>query len=606
MLNLKQPLTIIVTMITVFIVVNNFLIYPTNTIAYDVFGYYLYLPLAFLFEGDSQEAIQYLNEIRETYSSSETFYQIQTLPNGEFVMKYTSGWAICYAPFFFIGHLVALLSGYPADGFSQPYQVAIFSGSLFYSLVGIYFLVKLLRQFFGKSLTVALVLILVFGTNYLVHVTMYGQNAMSHNLLFTLYTLIIWLTIKWYKTRKTSTIIFLGIVCGLTILIRPTEFVCLIIPLLWPTTENRITLFKSYIKQLFIFTLFVILLGSVQLIYWKMKTGDFLFIDYGNPAEGLDLLGPHTMDTLFSFRKGWFIYTPIMLFATMGFIAIYRMNRKLFLPLFTFFVLNLYLVSSWSCWWYATSFSQRALIPSMVIMLIPLGYLLKFIWTNKPLLQYLTGAIVVILITLNIFQSIQFHKGVIPGDRMTKEYYFSSFGSLTPNEELKKDLLLIDRYHPGKIDYQDKSKYSQKTILLNTFEDSSASKAVVNLNGNQTYKLDSNHIFSEPFKIAYNEITDRDHAFIRVTAKIYKVGKENNLPCLLTASFDYKNKVYKWESVSLEKLPFEEWETIELIYLTPEPRTLQDHLTVHFWHRNLNTIYIDDFKVEVFEPKNKY
>ena len=232
--NINKRITLTLALIVVFVIANNIFLSPSNIISYDVFGYYLYLPLTFLVEGDSQEALAYLNEIKTTYASSDTLYQIQYLPNGDFVMKYTSGWAICYAPFFFIAHVIASITDYPADGFSQPYQLAVFIGSLIYTLIGIHFLFKIARYFFEKWLTIVLLVLIILGTNYLIHITMYGQNAMTHNLLFTGYTLIVWLTIQWYEKRKLKTILFLGIVCGLVILTRPTEIVCLLIPLLWP------------------------------------------------------------------------------------------------------------------------------------------------------------------------------------------------------------------------------------------------------------------------------------------------------------------------------------------------------------------------------------
>jgi len=56
---------------------------------------------------------------------------------------------------------------------------------------------------------------------------------MTHNYLFTAYALILWLTMRWHEVYKIKYLILMGIICGLTILSRPTEFVCLIIPLLW-------------------------------------------------------------------------------------------------------------------------------------------------------------------------------------------------------------------------------------------------------------------------------------------------------------------------------------------------------------------------------------
>ena len=77
--------------------------------------------------------------IFQTYNPSGTFYQAFELPNGNWSPIYTMGYAILYAPFFFIAHIWALLSNYPADGFSFPYQFSIANGVMIYIILGVFF-----------------------------------------------------------------------------------------------------------------------------------------------------------------------------------------------------------------------------------------------------------------------------------------------------------------------------------------------------------------------------------------------------------------------------------------------------------------------------------
>ena len=51
------------------------------------------------------------------------------------VIKYPAGMAILMLPFFLIAHVIAMLLGYSADGFSAPYEVMVFVGHTFYLLV---------------------------------------------------------------------------------------------------------------------------------------------------------------------------------------------------------------------------------------------------------------------------------------------------------------------------------------------------------------------------------------------------------------------------------------------------------------------------------------
>jgi hypothetical protein len=102
------------------IVVLNFLFPPVKVLTWDAFGYYLYLPLEFIYHDLRLENMDVLRELFEKYYPSSTLYQVFKSPEGGWLIKYTMGLALMQSPFFFIGHLVAILSDFPADGFSQP------------------------------------------------------------------------------------------------------------------------------------------------------------------------------------------------------------------------------------------------------------------------------------------------------------------------------------------------------------------------------------------------------------------------------------------------------------------------------------------------------
>jgi len=367
----------------------NYWLMPQNNLCYDVFGYYLYIPFQFIYHDLGISHIEVLNGIVAKYHNTDTLYQIIQQPNGASVMKYSMGMSFFYAPFFFIGHGFAYLLGYPMDGFSLPYQKSIFIGGIIYSILGIWLLMKVLLHFFSDKVSAITLLLIVVATNVLVHFSMYGQNAMSHNMLFFSYALILWLTIKWHETYKLKHIIGLAIICGLSILSRPSEIVCLLIPFLWGVADFRglkgkITLLIKNKRQMLLFFLIIVLIGSFQMIYWKIITGKFLFYSYGaNAGEGFEFLSPYLYEVLFSFRKGWLLYTPIMIFAIIGFVQVYKKNRFIFWALFAYFLLNLYVVSSWSCWWYAQSFSQRSLIQSYPVMAIGLGYFIQWLMNQR-------------------------------------------------------------------------------------------------------------------------------------------------------------------------------------------------------------------------------
>lgn len=411
----KFPVSKTVAILLIAILVySGFTFFPNNILSWDVFGYYLYLPFTFIYNdlGINNESI--VHEIIDKYHNSATFYQAIKLPAGNYVLKYSMGMSVLYSPFFFIGHLYAKISGYPADGFSLPYQYAIFIGGLFFTVTGIIALRKVLIQFFNDKITAITMTIIVLGTNYFYHSSFHGQNAMSHNFLFTTYVFIIWLTILWHRSQKLKHMIILGIVCGLTILSRPSEIVCLAIPLFWgiwnkETVIEKFNLLVRQKKQVILFLIILLIIGSLQFVYWKIFTGKFLYNSYGaNAGEGFEFLRPYTLKVLFSFRKGWLIYTPLMIFSILGLAVLYRKNRVIFFPLLVYFITNLYIVSSWSCWWYAQSFGQRALIQSYPVMAISLGYFLVYINDKKKNFRIAIYFVLFAFIILNLFQTKQF------------------------------------------------------------------------------------------------------------------------------------------------------------------------------------------------------
>ncbi len=93
------------------------------TISYDVSGYYLYLPAIFIYH--DIHYLEFQKELNNKYRYSPGDYQGVQLPDGNYTMKYSTGAAIMYLPWFFAGHIFAKVYDYPADGFSLPYQAAL-------------------------------------------------------------------------------------------------------------------------------------------------------------------------------------------------------------------------------------------------------------------------------------------------------------------------------------------------------------------------------------------------------------------------------------------------------------------------------------------------
>jgi len=613
---IKNPLSLTAAVLcSLLIIVFRFHDTINNVLSWDVFGYYLYLPATFIYHDLGLKDLTWVHHIMDKYHNSATFYQACLGPTNHMVFRYSMGLAFLYGPFFFIAHWLAPVLGYPADGFSLPYQYCQVIGGLIWCIIGIFMLRKLLHYYFSDKVVAFTLLAILAGTKYLG--TASCSTLMPHTLLFTLYTLILWFTVKWHEDERPGYLIILGIFIGLAIVIRPPEVISILIPLLWGI-HNRSSLYEKVKKILHqavpvIFFLFIIFLVFLpQMLYWKAHAGKFLYDSYVNPGEGFDFFPPHTLKFLFSFRKGWFIYTPVMLVALYGFYFIYREKRQMFWPFTIFFILNLYIVSSWSCWWYGECFSQRGMVQSYPLMVIPIAMVIDHWSKLKSVIRYFWFIVLSFLILLNLFQHWQYYfKYIISPTRMTAAYYFKTFGTTKVHPENTK-LLLVDREMSKEEFLRNSNQYTQRSLGGLTFE-----KPWNNTNihpedslvhtGEYALRLDTDCLYTPAVVIRYKNITTKEYAWIRVTAWIFPTRDPRENPTKLVTLYTHKGGIYDYNAQDIDKLSSSvtpgQWNKIELYAMILQVRNSNDTLMVYLWHVGRKPVFTDDLKVEAFEPK---
>jgi hypothetical protein len=391
-------------------------------IAHDVILYYEYLPATFIYK-----------DITLSFTSQDpAFFQDKIWKisglEGKSVSKMTMGLSVLYSPFFLAAHALAGVSGYPADGYSIPYRVALVISSIIYMALGFIFLIRLLRKYFARSAVALTVMAIGLGTNLYFYTTL--EPTMSHSYNFFLFAAFIFLTDIWVERPSWLNTILLGLVGGLIVLVRPSNGVILIVLPLWKVEsisalKERISLFlKNYLKTGTI-ALLLVLVFLPQMLYWKYLTGHYFFYSYRD--ERFFFNDPAIIKGLFSYRKGWLVYTPIMAFSLIGIIVLYFKNRKFFWPVLAFTVINLYIVFSWWCWWYGGGFGQRALIESYALLSIPFAAFITFIFKKKRILRIIFLVLVAGFLSLNIFQTRQYYIGIIHWDSMSKYNYWDTF-----------------------------------------------------------------------------------------------------------------------------------------------------------------------------------
>ncbi len=579
-----------------FVVWNNL---PSQIIAYDVLGYYAVLPLLFIYNDLTLANHEAFMAVVNHYEATDVLYQMVEIEPGRWVMKYPLGMAVFYAPFFFIGHLLAVLGPWPSDGFSPPYHYAMAAGSVLYSAVGIYLLSRVLHQYFKRGAALASLIVVLFGSNWLV--THGVSMMMPHIPLFASTAAVLWLTPKWLQSFHSKTGLALGFVLGLSALARPTEAWLAVIPLLWnvhstSSLKTRIgLLFKRNIRATLKVSAMVLAFAAVQLMYWKWATGSWLYTEYGNSGEEMDWLTPHTIDFLFSFRKGWFIYTPIMIPVILGFIPLWKHSRELFWAALVFIAGSIYLASSWSTWWYAASFSQRPMVQVLPVLALPAAAGWSIIQRSKRTVRGIIVSAIALLVLFNLFQSWQFVRGILPADRMTKAYYSAIFLRTQIPEGAKK-LLLIDRVKPYDVHHMPADGYRAIEPIIMPVDNGSGDPMA-----NPVW-LPPECEYAGSVSISYDHITASDHAFLVLEGEVYVEDPDVLAQVFVIMTLTKNGKSYGYRGEPLNRLvktpaEAERWLPLQFTYLTPEIRNNSDMVTLYLWQPTPVRIALRRFKV---------
>lgn len=407
---------------------------PLKVTTWDAFGYYMYLPGTFIYNDVTE--LNWLEEIESEYQlTGGELYQAQIHDNGNYVFKYLGGIAVLQAPFFFIGHTIAINSHYKADGFSPPYQWSVAFGALMYCILALFLLRRILLYYFKDKTVAFSLLLLVLATNFIQYVSI--DSAQSHAFIFPLYVILLYATMKWHKSPKIIWAALIGLVIGLATISRPTEAIMIFIPILWgsQTKEDRKekwALVKAH-KTHVIFTVVFGIIGILpQLIYWKIASGSFIY-DVGSKWF---FLNPW-FRVLFGFENGWFIYTPVTILFVAGFFFIKEFPfRK---SVLVFCLLNIWIIIAWSDWKYGATYSTRALVQSYAVFALPFAAIVDWLLNHKWKVIYY--AIGVYLIGVNLFQIGQYGTTVLHYRDMNRQYYSSIY---LDNNPTPLDMSLLD------------------------------------------------------------------------------------------------------------------------------------------------------------------
>ncbi|MFT5818933.1 MAG: hypothetical protein ACI8ZM_000154 [Crocinitomix sp.] len=420
----KTPLLLTLALLVLHFAQKDFSNPYERPIAGDAQAYYAYLPATFIYGDFSYEFIPEINAKYYPESHQKSF--LKPVGDGK-VNKTFPGVALLYLPFFLMAHTLALIFGADADGYSNIYQVCFDLGLWTYLFLGLVFFIKVLQKMaISKRIAVWSSLIVLLGTN-MVFYSVYDQSV-THIYNFFMINALLYYLIKFKENKQFKPLgvaLFLFALIGIT---RPTNV--LVVGLIFffiPDLKFYKSLF-SYCFQAKNIIRIVPILGGVLIIpfiLWKVQTGNWVVYSYGD--EGFNFSNPHLSEFLFSYLKGWFIYTPLLLLILLvGFYFLFKSNKKRFTIALFFYAMCIYVFSSWWCWYYGAGMGQRVMIDHYILA----GFLLAIILQNiqsSTVKKWLFGSFAFLCIGLNFAQAYQIRHGILTGGSATVDQYWDNF-----------------------------------------------------------------------------------------------------------------------------------------------------------------------------------
>jgi hypothetical protein len=199
---------------------------------------------------------------------------------------------------------------------------------------------------------------------------------------------------------------------------------------------QRILLFLKNPHFTIIIITGIFLIWLPQFLYWKQQTNQYLYFSYSD-NESFFWSQPVILRGLLGFRKGWLIYSPIMIFSVIGIFLCLKKMKEWFFPLITIIPISIYVMLSWWTWWYGGGFGMRPIIDYYGLLAIPFALSISQMWRLKPIFKYAGVFFYLAFFYFGIANHLQAVDGAIHHDSMTWKTYMHNFGhrKMTPEGE---------------------------------------------------------------------------------------------------------------------------------------------------------------------------
>lgn len=569
----------------------------------DSWGYYVHLPASFLYH-DTGEYSKTIAAWQSNYPNKpdprKDAYGIRPTPTGKFAVKYPIGLAILESPFFLAAHVFCLLGGGAADGFSAPYAWALALSSLFFAVLGLFFLYKCLRFYFEEKVSLLAIATIGLGTNLYFFVAY--TPGMAHPVAFCLVAYLLLATRNWYAAPSIRNGMALGVTLGLIALVRTQDLIVALVPLLWgirnlPDIPMRFRLFWEQKSSLGAALLVFACTLLPQAVYWKFVSGQWW--RYGYQGEKFDWAHPHVLEGLFGFQNGWLVYTPVMLLALLGLFRLRQYAPEFLMPLVVLLPLHWFISYSWWCWMYINGFGSRPMVDLYAVLAFPLAA-----WIAGQKKAWILFPILLGFVLLNLFQTWQTKQGIFWSERGNWAYYKEIFG------QTQGSARALAAFESGEVQSLEPLKFV-KTIKTHALSIADSAKTV-QIGGQNAYRCDGE--FNRTLEIANDtaRLFPGDWLRISVAAFVPEGQSGRSVDQLAKLVIDFSGpdgQVLKYRAINIgthignpkhilwKTRGTGEWGEADFFVMVPMGFEGRSRLKSYIWNPNQQDIFVGGLEV---------
>lgn len=337
---------------------------PKQTIQADGIGYYDYLPATVHYQDIKRNHQNYQSESNLYKRIDSIGREIYVTNDVYLVNKYPIGTAICMAPFFAITYSVYSILYDDFTCYEFPFQLTVWVSALVFVFLALIYLRKLLSTYaIAISVIRWLQVLLLIATP----LTRYAhiESSMSHVYSLAVITATAYVARQFFSSPNRAGFLYACAGLAFIVLLRQVNgLVFLFLPFLagsWASFSQGVQWLFKHIGVLFMGILLAVLLVAIQPLFWWLQTGKFIIYSYTN--EQFYFSNPYFVQILFGFKKGLFVYTPVLLLLFCGIYYFIKTKQWYLLVSWALpFIIANYVLSSWWSWFYGCSFGLRAYI----------------------------------------------------------------------------------------------------------------------------------------------------------------------------------------------------------------------------------------------------